>query len=185
MIDLATTPLIYLDVETTGFSAVKDRITEVAAIRVQSGIEVQRFASFVKIDEPVPEHITKITGITDNDLKDAPTFEQLVPILEHIFEGGVIVAHNAKFDVSFLKAGFIRTGKQFNYPALCTKLLSDVLCRQLPGHKLQNLIDHYGFSYGERHRAYDDAYVLVQFIDRMKLDHPFDLLQREAQRIVA
>lgn len=184
MVDVSLVPLVYIDVETTGFDPKKCRITEVAAIRVEQGEVVGKLVSFIRIDEPVPEVITKITGITDTDLAYAPLFEEIAPALQRILDGAVFVAHNAKFDYSFFQAEFNRIDKPFTSITLCTCEMARSLCPpSLPNHKLQTLIDHYKFDYTERHRAYDDAAVLPQLMTQLQIDAGEHIFRETAQRV--
>jgi DNA polymerase-3 subunit epsilon len=181
MIDITTVPLVFLDVETTGFSARTNRMTEVAAIRMEGGKITGQLQTFLKIDEPVPEEITSITGITDKDLEHAPLFGTVAPMLMALFSNdAIMVAHNAKFDKSFLEAEFDRTGWHFDSPTLCTKELAQKYYPEMINHKLETLIQQHGYTYDARHRAYDDAAVLIQFRDKLVTDFGIERLQTEA-----
>jgi DNA polymerase-3 subunit epsilon len=125
---------------------------------------VVRFSSLVDPEAELPAFITKLTGITTNDVKHAPTFHQIADELASVLDGAVFVAHNVRFDYSFLKSEFKRVNKQFLPKQLCTVKLSRTLFPDMSGHKLADLIARYGFTYQARHRAYDDAHVLWQFI---------------------
>lgn len=171
--DIATMPLVFIDVETTGFSPTKCRITEIAALRVENGEIVRKVVSLFSIDEPVPEIITKLTGIDDAMLEGQPPFDTVCDQLIEILDGAIMVAHNAKFDYSFIKAEFERAGKPFVAITLCTCELVKVLYPTLPNHKLQTLIETWSFEYTDRHRAEDDAAVLIQLLKKIggEFDH--------------
>lgn len=183
MIDITTTPLVYVDVETTGFDPKKCRMIEVAAIRREHGKETGRVVSLLELNEELPEIITKITSITQTDLLDQPQFVSIAPELLEILDGAVFVAHNAKFDYSFFKAEFARLDEPFNMPALCTVELARHYYPDMPNHKLQTLIEHFGFGFEERHRAYDDAAVLIQFMHKLAQEFGIEDVAKQADRL--
>ncbi len=154
----------FVDVETTGVSASGDRVLEVGIIRVENGKVVKKLSSLLDPDSHVPPEITQITGITDDDILDAPHFSDIVEEIEELLEGAVFVAHNARFDYAFLKHEFRRLGLPFNYKTLDTVKLSRKLFPQLPRHNLDALIELLQVKIEHRHRAYDDALVLYDFL---------------------
>lgn len=156
-------PLVFVDVETTGTSAVYGNIIEIAALRYENGECVDAVKSFVNPGRPVPRFITGLTGITTADVAGAPPFAQLSARLLALFDGAAMVAHNARFDYSFLKQEFARLGIHFKTDLICTVRLSRKLFPGQKRHRLQDLIAAHNLSFQERHRAYDDAYALVQF----------------------
>lgn len=119
---------------------------------------------------------TQLTGITDDDLRVAPVFEEIAEELHQILDGAVFVAHNVNFDYSFLKQEFARIGRDFDPLRLCTVRLSRALYPEYKSHKLANLIERHGFSYAARHRAYDDANVLWQFLQHAETAFERDIL---------
>lgn len=156
--------LVFVDIETNDLNHLRGRVIEVAAIRVEAGEVVQTFQSLIDPKADVPDYIMSLTGITTNDLKGAPTFDQVADELYAVLEGALFVAHNVWFDYSFLKQEFGRLELAFLPKQLCTVKLSRALYPLEKGHKLQDLIQRHGFSFAARHRAYDDAAVLQQFI---------------------
>ena len=163
-ISIFDAPLVFVDIETNGLDHLRGRVIEVAAIRVEAGKVVQIFRSLIDPEIDVPNYITKLTGITTNDLKGAPTFDQVAQELWAVLDGAVFVAHNVRFDYSFLRQEFARLDLPFLPRQLCTVKLSRALYPHEKSHKLQDLIQRHGFSFTARHRAYDDAAVLWQFI---------------------
>lgn len=156
-------PLVFVDIETNGLNHVRGRVIEVAAIRVEDGKVVKSFSSLIDPESELPYFITNLTGITTNDVKKAPTFLQIADELEEILRDAIFVAHNVRFDYSFIKQEFKRLGRDFTPKQLCTVKLSRALYPHERSHKLQSLIDRHGFTYKSRHRAYDDAAILWQF----------------------
>lgn len=167
---------MFVDVETTGMSPGRARVIEVAAIRVEDGEIVDSFTSFVDPGTPVPYQITRITGISDGDVAGQPRFDDIADRLFQLFDGAILVAHNARFDYSFLKNEFLLSGLSFTPKQLCTVKLSRALYPEQPRHRLADLISYHGFSFTNRHRAYDDTYVLVQFWQKLQQDHTLDAI---------
>lgn len=165
-------PLVFVDIETNGLDHVRGRVIEVAAIRVENGEIVKSFNSLVDPETELPYFITNLTGITTNDVKGAPTFSQIADELDEVMNGAVFVAHNVRFDYSFLKQEFKRLNRHFLPKQLCTVKLSRALYPHERSHKLQSLIDRHGFTYAARHRAYDDAAILWQFMQHVQKHFP-------------
>ncbi len=148
---------VVFDIETTGFSPVNDRIIEIGAVKISQGKIVDRFSEFVNPERPIPYEIEKLTSITDGDVSTKETIDLILPRFLEFCEGCVLVAHNAEFDVNYIKANCERLGYPTSFTYMDTLLLSRV---QLPGHakytldavaKLLNVtLDHH-------HRAVDDA----------------------------
>jgi DNA polymerase-3 subunit epsilon len=174
MVDMSVLdgPLVFVDIETNGLDHVRGRVIEVAAIRVEGGKAVKSFNSLVDPETELPYFITNLTGITASDLKGAPTFAQVADELNDIINGAVFVAHNVRFDYSFLKQEFKRLNQPFLPKQLCTVKLSRALYPHEKSHKLQSLIDRHGFTYESRHRAYDDAAILWQFLQYVQKHFP-------------
>src|SRR5512139_3004865 len=126
-------PFAIVDVETTGCDPTHDRVIEIAVIRADGTGE---FSSLVKPGRTLPPFITGLTGITTEDLADAPPFEEIASEIADILEGTVFVAHNARFDYAFVRNEFRRIGISFSAPTLCTVRLSRKL---YPKHRKHNL----------------------------------------------
>lgn len=161
-------PIVVVDVETNGLSHVRGRVIEVAAIRMEQGRKVREVNTLVDPGTELPQFITNLTGITSADVRSAPTFAQIAEELYELIDGAVFVAHNVRFDYSFLKQEFKRLGKDFLPKQLCTVKLSRALYPEYKSHKLQDLIERHSFTYTHRHRAYDDAYILWQFMSHAR-----------------
>lgn len=157
-------PLVFVDIETNGLNHLRGRVVEVAAIRVEGGRITREFKSLVDPGTPLPQFITSLTGISQADLQDAPLFMGIADELHDILEGAVFVAHNVRFDYSFLKQEFKRIGKDFSPRQLCTVRLSRALYPEERSHKLQSIITRHNLQVAARHRAYDDAHALWQFV---------------------
>ncbi|MBX4188784.1 DNA polymerase III subunit epsilon [Candidatus Saccharibacteria bacterium] len=164
--------LVFVDVETTGMSYSRGRVIEVAAIRVEDGQVIDSLSSLVDPGMNLPPFITGLTGITDSDLKHAPSFHDIAAELHAMLQGAVFVAHNVRFDYGFLKHEFRRAGRDFNPKLLCTVRLSKALYPTVRGHKLQDLIDRCDIEVTSRHRAYDDALAMWHFIQHSQAHFP-------------
>jgi DNA polymerase III subunit epsilon len=154
-------PLAIIDIETTGCDPVRDRIIEIAVIRTDSGTE---FSSLVNPGRSLPPFITGLTGITADQLVDAPRFEELAPEIADMLEGAVFTAHNSRFDYGFVRNEFKRIGISFSAPTLCTVRLSRKLYPKLRKHGLESIIDRHGLAVEQRHRAGDDARAVEAFL---------------------
>jgi DNA polymerase III subunit epsilon len=160
-----STPLVYVDLETTGTSARQHRVIEVGILRTERGVITDEYSTLVDPGEPVPSFVTGLTGIRSDMLVGAPPFSHVAHRIKKILEGGVLVAHNAHFDHSFLVEEFRRVGMDLLVPYLCTARLSRTLFPHENRHSLEAIIERYGLEAGSRHRAFDDARVLVQLME--------------------
>ena len=157
---LAPEPLIFVDLETTGANFANDRIIEIGFVEVdQHG--VREWSSLVNPGGPISDFITGLTGIDTAMVATAPTFEQLAPLVLEKLRGRLFIAHNARFDYTFLKREFKRLGIDFRAPNLCTVKLSRKLFPEHHRHSLDALLARYSIAViGDRHRALADAQVL-------------------------
>ena len=169
------------DIETTGFSPLKNRIIEIGAVRVEEGRIVDKFSSFVNPDVPIPFEIEKLTGINDNMVLDAPKIDRVLPEFLEFCRGAVMVAHNAGFDISFIKENARQQGLEFNPTVLDTVSLARVLLPNLNRFKLDTVAKELKINLANHHRAVDDAgataEIFVRFIKMLKERDIFDLSQ--------
>ncbi|MDR5905962.1 3'-5' exonuclease family protein [Franzmannia qiaohouensis] len=163
--------LIFLDLETTGTRTTRDRITEVAAIKVVDGHEVDRFVSLVDPGEPIPAHISRLTGIDASLVAGAPRFEALADELFAWLQDACLVAHNARFDYGFLRNEFERAGRRFTAPTLCTLKLSRRLAPHERQHNLDALLERHALSGYSRHRAEGDARAMLALWQHWQAEH--------------
>lgn len=146
-----------IDIETTGGLAKRDKIIEIAIIITDGTSILQEFTSFINPQRSIPYEITRITGITDDMVEDAPLFYEVAKEIVLITEGAIFVAHNVNFDYNFIKYEFDRLGYTYTRKQLCTVKLSRKAFPGLKSYSLGNLIRHFDISVSARHRAYDDA----------------------------
>jgi len=151
------TPFVIVDLETTGGSALFDRVLEVAAVRVENDRITQRFDRLVQPGIPIPPFVSRLTGITPELLRGKPTFDYFLPDLAAMLDGAVVVAHNASFDCNFLLQAFKRANLVWEGPRLCTLRLARRLVPGMPSYRLDSLCAVLGYPYVQRHRAGPDA----------------------------
>ncbi|NCA26485.1 MAG: DNA polymerase III subunit epsilon [Methylophilaceae bacterium] len=159
---------VLLDLETTGATPLKDRITEIALIKFEDGKEVDRWQTLVNPQTKIPDFIQSLTGITNEMVENAPTFEQVAGELLDYLDGAVMCAHNVRFDHGFLKAEFKRIGITLKQKVLCTVKLSRKLYPQYKSHGLSAIIERHNFTCSNRHRAMGDVEVMAQLIELAK-----------------
>ena len=188
---LGRSALAFVDVETTGMSPSRDRIIEIAVVRVQwpaddhGPPEVREFVTLVRPGVAVSPEIRFLTGIDDARLADAPTFGQVADTVTAWLDGALFIAHQARFDHGFLKAEFARCGRAFSAEPLCTVRLSRALTPERPGHGLDALIARYRLGSVERHTALGDARVLWRLLRRWTAEFGHDTVLAAARRLLA
>lgn len=148
---------VVFDLETTGFSAINNKIIEIGAVKVEKGIITDRFSTFVNPNEPIPFRIEKLTGISDNMVIDARTIEEIMPEFLEFAKGCVMVAHNADFDMSFIIRNCERMGIDTEFTILDTVNLSRILLPNLKNFKLDTVAKALNVPLLNHHRAVDDA----------------------------
>lgn len=164
--------LTFLDTETTGTNASNDRIIEVGMIKVKNGKILNRFNSLVNPHTNyIHPYISYLTGIKYRELEDAPDFESLSNEILSFTKNSIVVAHNARFDQSFLLSEFNRYDKVFKRHFCCSLKLSRRLYPQYSRHSLSELIKRFKIKCDLRHRALADAEVIYKFFDIIQADH--------------
>jgi DNA polymerase III subunit epsilon len=171
-------PVVFVDIETTGGSYKNSRVLEVAAIRVEHGEITKEFSTLVNPETHIPPSITNLTGITESHVIDAPLFEEIADELLEVCEGAVFIAHNVRFDYSFLKHEFSLIGTKFSPKLLCTVRLSRYLYKQQKGHSLAKLIERYNIPVLSRHRALEDARAMLYFTQLAFDEHGYDIFNQ-------
>jgi DNA polymerase III subunit epsilon len=179
---LPANPLVFVDLETTGGTFGIDRITEIGIVDVGPQ-GVSTWTSLVNPDKPIPAFVQQLTGITNDMVRDAPTFEELAADLLDRMSGRLFVAHNAHFDHSFLKGEFKRIGLRFAPDVLCTVQLSRAVYPAESRHGLDALVLRHALVPSARHRALADADLLWQFWQHLHRAHAPDVLLAHVERI--
>ncbi len=153
---------IVFDLETTGLSAATCKIIEIGAIKMRAGREIDRFSTFVDPKMHISEEITRLTSITDADVENAPAIEEVLPKFLDFVGDRLLVAHNADFDVGFVRAAAKQLSLEFKNPYLDTVGLSRFLNRDIKNHKLDTVAKYFGLEDFHHHRAIDDAKILSE-----------------------
>lgn len=175
---MSETALIFIDVETTGTRTTRDRITEIAALKVVNGELVDRWTSLINPECKVPAQITQLTGIRDDMLVDAPRFTQIAESFREWLGDGQLVAHNARFDYGFLRNEFKRAGQDYRTSLLCTLRLSRRIAPQERQHNLKALLSRYAITSIRQHRAGDDVEALWSLWQAWQVEHSDEAWQR-------
>ena len=176
--DIDTTYCV-LDLETTGFSAKTEKITEVGIMKVKNGEVIDEFSCFVNPEKHIPERVTEVTNITDEMVKDAKTIEQVFPEILDFIKDSVLVAHNAPFDMGFLKQNAKVLGYEFDYTYIDTLSLAKDLFPDYKKYKLGKIAENLGIKVEVAHRALDDVDTTVK-VFRVMLDM---LKERGAKKV--
>ncbi len=168
--DLAHTFVVF-DIETTGFSPVKNRIIEIGAVKVRNGEILDRFSTFVNPQAPIPYEIVKLTGIEDTHVADAPIIESALRDFLEFCQDAVLVAHNAGFDMSFIEENCRRLGLPDEYTYVDTLGLARVLLPDQAKHTLDAVCKTLKINLENHHRAVDDAgataLIFLEFLRRL------------------
>ncbi|MBZ0202683.1 MAG: GIY-YIG nuclease family protein [Ignavibacteria bacterium] len=171
------------DVETTGLSPDRNRMTEIGIVRIQGGEVLDEYESLMNPGQFIPPEITRLTGITNELVFDKPKFETLAPEILSFINGSVggvvLTGHNVKFDYGFLNASLVRSGyNKLSYPSICTARLARRLSKSLPSKSLDSLRRHFGIHSRRKHRAIDDARatatILSHFIEQLVNEYEFE-----------
>lgn len=173
-------PLAIVDIETTGGSVTRDRITEIGIVEVDAD-GVREWSTLVNPQMSIPHSIQRFTGITDDMVADAPRFEQVAREIYLRLEGRLFVAHNVRFDYGFLRNAFAKLGFALNLELFCTVKLSRALYPQERRHSLETIIQRFAIPVDGRHRALADARATWAFMSRAAADRPQTEFMRAAQ----
>ena len=170
--DIENATYCVLDLETTGFSATNEKITEIGVMKVKNGEVIDEFSTFVNPEKHIPERVTEVTNITDEMVADSETIEKIFPkLLDFLGDDKetVIVAHNANFDIGFLKQNAKVLGYKFDYTYLDTLSLAKDLFPDYKKYKLGKIAENLGIKVEVAHRALDDVDTTVK-VFRVMLD---------------
>ena len=163
---------VVFDIETTGFSAVNDRIIEIGAVKVENGEIVDRYSTFVNPERPIPFEIEKLTGINDGMVVDAAVIEDILPEFLAFSEDCIMVAHNAEFDMSFIKENCRRMNLLRKFTVVDTLAMARSMLPDLKNYKLDTVVEAVGGTLENHHRAVEDAEstadIFIKFVARLK-----------------
>ncbi|MEE0862152.1 MAG: PolC-type DNA polymerase III [Lachnospiraceae bacterium] len=163
---------VVFDIETTGFSAIYDKIIEIGAVKVEKGNITERFSRFVNPERPIPYRIEELTKINDSMVIDADTIEKVLPEFLEFAKDCVLVAHNAEFDMSFIMHNATRLGYEYDFTYADTVTLARALIPTIGKYKLDNVAKALNIPLENHHRAVDDAgctaRIFEKFIEMLK-----------------
>lgn len=165
------------DLETTGFEPRCDKITEIACCKVKDGVIIDEFSTFVNPERSIPPKVQELTHITNDMVANAPTINEVLPKFLDFIEGSILVAHNAKFDVGFIKynANELNILDRFKPVVMDTLTIARELYNQVENHKLGTLAEFLGVSLEGAHRAINDTratvYVMLKMLEEAKSRH--------------
>ena len=156
-----------LDLETTGFSFRTEKITEVGIMKVKNGEVIDEFSCFVNPEKPIPQRVVEVTNITDDLVKDAETIDKVMPKILEFVGDSVLVAHNADFDIGFLKYNANELGLSLDNTYLDTLRLAKDLFPDYKKYKLGKIAENLGIKVEVAHRALDDVDTTVKVLNVM------------------
>ena len=163
---------VVFDLETTGFSSIKDKIIEIGAVKVENGVIIDKFSTFVNPKVPIPFEITNLTGITDDMVMEAPDIETILPQFLEFVGDAVLVAHNASFDVSFIEQNCRYQDIIPDFTSVDTVAMARILLPTLSKFKLNVVANALHISLENHHRAVDDAgataEIFVKFVEMLR-----------------
>lgn len=178
-LDLKSTPLVVLDLETSGKYPIDSQICEIAAVKFINGIEVDIYQTLVRPDFLMSDTVIKIHNISNEMVANAPKINAVLPDFNQFIADSICVAHHAPFDLGFLSYDFEKLALKLpERPAICTSLLAISRITGTANHRLQTLMKHFGIDPGSAHRALDDARscasVLFKCLETFPQDFTFD-----------
>lgn len=165
-----------VDIETTGGNPEVNKITDIALLIHDGEKLINQFSTLINPERPIPPLITDLTGITNEMVQDAPKFCEVADHIMELTKDTVFVAHNSRFDYSFLKEEFKNLGLHFYRKQLCTVRLSRKLMPGIPSYSLGNLCEHVNITIEQRHRALGDAMATVKLFEL--------LLARDKEKVI-
>ena len=180
----AADTLAFVDLETTGGNPAYDRITEIGIVRVRNGVALEEWSTLVNPECPISPYIEAFTGISSEMVADAPLFADVAAAVFDKLRGAVFIAHNARFDHSFLRSEFRKVGLGFSPEALCTVKLSRRLFPEHVRHNLDAVMERHSLSCSARHRALGDARVLWDLWAKLQREIPADVFAAAAAQAV-
>jgi DNA polymerase-3 subunit epsilon len=176
--------LAFVDLDTTGGAATEDRVTEIGIVQVDED-GVREWSRLVNPLVRIPPFIQSLTGITDDMVRDAPTFAELADEVAALLADRIFIAHNARFDYGFLKNEFRRTGHDFRPPVLCTVRLSRKLFPGFSRHSLDALVERHRLEVSQRHRALGDAQLIWQFWNCLHEEYTAEAVDEAVSKLLS
>lgn len=170
-LELTQNEYVVFDIETTGLEVMSNGITEIGAVKLINGKITEQFTTLIKPDYRITDEIVKITGITDEMVKGAPKISTVIPDFMKFIQGSILVAHNADFDVKFIKRFAFAEEYEVKNKVMDSIELARATLPFLKRHDLHTVADHFGIAF-RHHRALSDAYATAEaFVEMMKIKH--------------
>lgn len=182
---------VVLDIETTGLSKYRHKITEIAAVKIKKGKVVGKFHSLVNPKVRIPSFITKLTGIDNELVKNEPLIHEVLPDFLSFVQDEVIIAHCATFDHGFLSKNCEEHNLVFQNTKLCTRKLANRLLTELPSKKLSCICEHFNLNNKQAHRAMSDTLVtadifsrFLNMLSKQNIKEQEDVIKFESSKII-
>lgn len=163
-----------IDIETTGGLPKRDKIIEIAIVLHDGKNKIDQYDTLIYPERSIPPEITRITGITNSMVQDAPKFYEVAKKIVEMTEGAIFVAHNVRFDYTFIKEAFKELGYTYTRRQLCTVKLTRATFPGLKSYSLGNLIRHFDIDVNHRHRALDDTLATVYVLEQIMASQSSD-----------
>jgi len=181
---MMTNKLSFLDIETTGARFTSDRIIEIGIVQVENRKLTKTYQTLIHPQMYISPFVEELTGIKKNDLEHAPTFADIKDEILELLEDTILVAHNVRFDLGFLKKEFSLYNISFSTKHFCTVKLARLLYPQMRSHNLDSIIAHFNIPCINRHRAFDDAKVLWDFFQIIEKEFSEEIVNNALGRIM-
>ncbi|MBP6218137.1 MAG: 3'-5' exonuclease [Oligoflexales bacterium] len=169
-------PLVVFDIETTGLDSASDRIIEIGAQKFVDFAVTEEYSSLVKTSVILSDESQRLTGLKPEMFVDMPTIDLVLPQFLKFIEGSILVAHNANFDLSFIKAECSRQSIDLEWPTFCTLKLAQEYLVSLKRKNLDSLAEHYGLSFEARHRSIGDVKVTAAVLKNLLIKEARSLM---------
>ena len=175
--------MVLLDCETTGGNSIRDRLTEIALIEITNGVETNRWQTLINPGVSIPPWISKLTGITDVMVANQPSFADIAEELQQRLADKVFVAHHVRFDYGFIRESFRRIGITFSAKTLCSVKISRLLYPEQRRHGIDAIVARLGLTINQRHRAMDDAQVILELFQQTQHDFDESTIQQACKQL--
>lgn len=172
---------VVVDVETTGGRAGYHRVTEIGAVKIRNGQVVDRFQALINPERSIPREIQSLTGITNDMVKSAPKFKDIVEEFDHFTQGAIFVAHNVSFDYQFIQSEYERIERKFVRPYICTKSGMRKHYPGLESYGLKSLTTQFSIELAQHHRALFDAEAAAKLLLLINEKRRQKLIESEIQ----
>lgn len=159
---------VVIDIETTGLDPQFDEIIEIGAIKIENGNLIDTFRSLIKPRNEIDEYITKLTGITNNMLENAPSIKDIIGEFYNFIENNIILGHNVNFDINFLYDELLKVNRvELNNDFIDTMRIGRYLLKNLNHHRLVDLANNYNITVDNGHRALNDCMITLKVYNKM------------------